>query len=315
MVVVTPSCATSCIALGRSSALVPVLHAPALRDRGSRASTATGWCHASDISACHSRSGIRSTPTANPTSIPHCTPNEDVLPIDPESDVPVGIHRRPTQSARRFHGRSRRDGHVGDELAHAADRVRMGRRSRSVRAHVPDGPASAGARHHPHVAVRHGVAFASRARRAAVDDTQRSRVGCSIPTARRCRSRRATSSRRWSGSSSTAPTALRYWAASARPGTDTDLRREPAQGRTQARDQDPERRRSSCSRRAASHRKATTGSTIRRISVRRSTGRCSPRSTRSSIEATESFEEYDYARALERTERSSGCSATTTSSS
>ena len=85
--------------------------------------------------------------------------------------------------------------------------VRLARRSGSVRADVPDGPASAGARHHPHVAVRHGAARAPRARLAAVDATRRSPAGCSIPIARRCRSRRATSSRRWRCSRSTGRTA------------------------------------------------------------------------------------------------------------
>ena len=42
-------------------------------------------------------------------------------------------------------------------------------RRRSVRAHVSDGPAAAGARHHPHVAVLDGAAQPSRARLAAVD--------------------------------------------------------------------------------------------------------------------------------------------------
>ena len=124
----------------------------------------------------------------------------------PVDRLPAGLHARAARPAERFHGRPRRHGHVGHVVAHAADRVRLGRRPRPVRAHVPDGPAPAGPRDHPHVAVLHGRARPARVRRAAVGDTQRSPAGCSTPTARRCRSRRATSSRRWSGSRSTAPT-------------------------------------------------------------------------------------------------------------
>ena len=69
----------------------------------------------------------------------------------------------------------------------------LGRGSGPVRARVPDGRASAGARHHPHVAVLDRAAVAPRVRHAAVEATPRFPAGCSIPTARRCRSRRATS--------------------------------------------------------------------------------------------------------------------------
>ena len=117
-------------------------------------------------------------------------PTEDQLPIDPSSDVPAGLHRRPARRARRLHRRPRRDGHVGDLVADAADRDRLGRRPRPVRPHVPDGPAPAGPRDHPHLAVRHGGARALRARHAAVDATPRSTAGSSTPTARRCRSRK-----------------------------------------------------------------------------------------------------------------------------
>ena len=42
---------------------------------------------------------------------------------------------------------------------------------------VPDGPAPAGARHHPHLAVLHGAALAARARLAAVDERGDLRLG------------------------------------------------------------------------------------------------------------------------------------------
>ena len=56
---------------------------------------------------------------------------------------------------------------------------------------------------------------------AAVGATRRSPAGCSIPIARRCRSRRATSSRRWGCSRSTAPTACATGRRAAGPGADT----------------------------------------------------------------------------------------------
>ncbi len=79
------------------------------------------------------------------------------------------LHGRSAQSAWRVRGRSRHHGHVGHVIALAAGRGEVGRGQRSVLARVPDGFASAGARHHPHVAVLDGAARASRARLAAVD--------------------------------------------------------------------------------------------------------------------------------------------------
>ena len=92
-----------------------------------------------------------------------------------------------------FAGDPGRDGHLGDVVAHAADRLRLARRPGAVRADVSDGSASAGARHHSHVALRHGAAGASRAQLAALDERRASPAGSSIPIARRCRSPKATS--------------------------------------------------------------------------------------------------------------------------
>ena len=133
-------------------------------------------------------------------------PGEDTLPIDPSTDVPPGYTADAARPAGRLHRRPRRDGHVGDVVADAADRRRLGRRSRPLRPRVPDGPAPAGPGDHPHLAVRHGRPLALRARLAAVGERRRSTAGSSTPTARRCRSRSATWSRRWVCSSSTAPT-------------------------------------------------------------------------------------------------------------
>ena len=124
----------------------------------------------------------------------------------PPPTCPPGYDRGPARRARRLRRRPRRDGHVGDLVADPADRRRLGRGPRPLRAHLPDGPAPAGPRHHPHLAVLHGGARPPRARLAAVDQRRASPAGCSTPTARRCRSRRATSSRRSTCSSSTAPT-------------------------------------------------------------------------------------------------------------
>ena len=94
---------------------------------------------------------------------------EEQLPLDPSTDVPGGLSAGSARPARRVRRRSGRDGHLGDLVADAADRLRLARRPGLLRADVPDGSAPAGARHHPHVAVRHGAARASRARLAAVD--------------------------------------------------------------------------------------------------------------------------------------------------
>ena len=117
-----------------------------------------------------------------------------------------GVRREPAGQAERIHGRPRRHGHVGHVVAHAPDRVRLGIRSRPLRPHLSDGRAASGARDHPDVAVLHRGARAPRVRRTARGPTPRSPVGCSTPTARRCRSPRATPSRRWGCSSSTART-------------------------------------------------------------------------------------------------------------
>ena len=76
------------------------------------------------------------------------------------------VHRVAARPARWIHGRPRRHGHLGDVVADAADRLRLGARRRPVRPDVPDGPAPASPRNHPHLAVlavvrahfEHGVA-------------------------------------------------------------------------------------------------------------------------------------------------------------
>ena len=119
---------------------------------------------------------------------------------------PPGYTRRPARPARRLRRRPRRHGHLGHVVAHPPDRRRLGGRPRPVRPHLPHGPAAPGPRDHPHLAVLHRRPRPLRARLPAVAPTPPSPAGSSTPTARRCRSRRATSSRPSTCSSSTAPT-------------------------------------------------------------------------------------------------------------
>ena len=80
-----------------------------------------------------------------------------------------GLHRRPARQARRVHRGSRRHGYLGDIVGHTAHRRRLARRPRAVLARLPDGPASAGPRHHPHLVVRQRRAKPSRTRLPSVD--------------------------------------------------------------------------------------------------------------------------------------------------
>ena len=130
------------------------------------------------------------------------------LPIDPSTDVPDGLHRGPARPAGRLHRRPRRDGHVGDVVADPADRRALGTDEPDLFARVfpmdmrPQAP-----RHHPHLAVLAPSCAATTSTASCRGATPRCPAGSSTPTARRCRSRRATSSPRIEpASSSTAPT-------------------------------------------------------------------------------------------------------------
>ena len=148
-------------------------------------------------------------------------PREDQLPIDPSTDVPRRLSRRAARRARRLRRRSRRHGHLGHLVADAADRLRLGRRSGSVRADVSRWTCG---RRRTTSSAR-GCSTRSCARTSSTTRcrgrTRRSPAGCSTPIARRCRSRRATSSRRWRCSRSTARTACATGRRAAGPGTDT----------------------------------------------------------------------------------------------
>ena len=210
---------------------------------------------------------------------------------------PPGFDRGPARPARRLHRRPRRHGHLGDVVADPADRRRLGRRPRPVRRASSRWTCA----RRRTTSSAPGCSPPSCARTTssapAVDATPRSPAGSSTPTARRCRSRRATSSRPMALLEQYGADAVRYWAASGRPGTDTAVRRgqmkvgrrlaikmlNASQVRARA------RRRPADLPTVAGHRAARPGA-------------CSPRWPRVVDEATAAFDGYDYARALERTE-------------
>ena len=97
-------------------------------------------------------------------------PDESRLPIDPSTDVPDGY----TADQRGKPGGFAGDPDIMDTWATSSVTPQIAGGwldDPDLFARVfPDGPASAGARHHPHVAVHDGAAIAARARRAAVGE-------------------------------------------------------------------------------------------------------------------------------------------------
>ena len=95
-------------------------------------------------------------------------PSEDILPVDPASQAPDGYDESQRGQAGGFVG----DPDVMDTWATSSLTPqiagRLARRPRAVRQRVPHGPAPPGARHHPHLAVRHDGPRAPRARQRAV---------------------------------------------------------------------------------------------------------------------------------------------------
>ena len=279
---------------GRELRWHPAAHAARATTPGSRASTATGSSAASGSSACRSRSGTRSTPTARSTTTTRSLARRGRAAGRPVERRARRVRRRPAGQARRVRRRSRRDGHVGDVVAHAADRTRLGRRPRPVRAHVPDGPAAAG----PARSSARGCSPRSCARTSSTarcrGPTRRSTAGCSTPTARRCRSRRATSSRR-SALRAVRPRRGALLGAERPARRRHRGRRRPDEGRPAARDQDPQRVEVRARRRSATTPPARRHRAARPVDARRA--------RRSVDDATARVRGFDYARALERTER------------
>ena len=169
---------------------------------------------------------------------------------------------------------------------------------------VSDGSAAAGARHHPDVAVRHGPAFTSRARLPAVDGRRDFRMGArprsqeDVEVQGQRRDATGAARRAWIGRRALlgGERAARH-----RYGVRhrADARRPPA------RDQAVER----------VALRAGDGRAARRRHLHRSIARCCATWQTLVAEATDALDDYDYARVLERAERSSGGSATIISSS
>ena len=86
---------------------------------------------------------------------------------------------------------------------------------------LPHGPAPAGPRDHPHLAVLDGGALASSSTAPCRGATPPSPGGSSTPTARRCPSRKGNVVTPLPLLEKYGADAVRYWAAAARPGTDT----------------------------------------------------------------------------------------------
>ena len=201
------------------------------------------------------------------------------------------LPRRSARPAGRLRRRSRHHGHVGDLVADAADRRRLGGGSGPVRARVPDGRAAAGARHHPHVAVLDGAALAPRARLAAVEERGDLRLGA---RSRPQEDVEVEGQRRHAdGAARGARLGRRALLGGERPaGHRHGVRSRPDEGRPAARDQAAQR----VEVRAGAARAARAGH-------RRGRSRAADVSSRGSCgEATADLEDYDYARVLERTE-------------
>ena len=118
----------------------------------------------------------RSTTTASRSTTSRSCRTRTALPVDPSSDA----RRASPRTQRGLPGGFVGDPDVMDTWATSSLTpqivVRLGARRRPVRAHLPDGPAPAGARHHPHLAVLHGGPGALRERHAAVDGRRDLRV-------------------------------------------------------------------------------------------------------------------------------------------
>ena len=236
-------------------------------------------------------------------------PPESSLPIDPSSRrAAPGYDESHARQAEWFHRRLRRHGYVGNVVTHARDRLRLGGRPRSLLAHVPDGPAPASPRDHPHVAVLHRRASRARVRSTAVEARgdlrldPRSRPQEDVEVERQ---RRHTDGAHREVGRRLLPLLGRVWSARHR----YRVRRGPAEDRQEARDEDPQRHEVRPRHRERANRRS------RRSSPRRSTNRCSCCSRRCATRRRwRSKDSTTHARSS-APNGSSGSSATTTSNS
>ena len=170
----------------RRSTSTPAFMRVPLRELGRRPQRRLAGLAGSASSACRSRSGTPSTPTASPTTTTRsCRPRPTCRSTPPPTRRPATTRPSAAQPG----------GFVGDpdifdtwatSSLTPADRRRLARRDpRAVREGLPDGPAPPGPRHHPHLAVLDRGARALRVRHRCRGRTPRSAAGSSTPTARR----------------------------------------------------------------------------------------------------------------------------------
>ncbi len=187
---------------------------------GRTASPATGSCRVSASSACRSRSGTALDENGDRDYSRVLTPDAAALPVDPTIDVPAGYTEDQRGVAGGFDAETRHLRHLGDVVAHAAARGRLGARPRAVEPRRARSTCARRARTSSARGSSRPCCAALSRTTARRGRTPRSRASSSTPTARRCRSRRATSSRRPTSSAQHGSDAVRYWAASSRLGTD-----------------------------------------------------------------------------------------------
>ena len=157
------------LARGARDHLGPGAHAAPLRQLGRRPQRRLADLAASGSSASRSRSGTRSTTRASPTTTTRCCRARPSCRSTRRREAPARLHRGPARQARRLRRRPRRHGHLGDLVADAADRRRLGAPTTTCSQRVfPMDLCHPGARHHPHLAVLPGRPRALRERRRAV---------------------------------------------------------------------------------------------------------------------------------------------------